>query len=201
MRLYALALDQVVGTLGATEQLNDAAHAAAVVAAMKNLSFEGASGKVSLDANGDRELDVQFLNVLDSDEWPVIAKYSMESRQLSPMAAITWMSGNNVKVSNHAHGHGACMMPCCFSCQPSAFPRTCPKGYSKTNPQADMACEPCPAGKFKYQVQSHNCEECPAGTVSQAGHSNSNWATWQAPTSTRKTTGIAVSALLPRYRR
>ena len=43
-------------------------------------------------------MDVQFLNVLDIDTWPVVAHYSMREGNLSLVGNITWMGGATTKV-------------------------------------------------------------------------------------------------------
>ena len=55
-----------------------------IVQAMKDQSFNGASGLVSLDDRGDRALDVEFLNVLDADVWPAVAHYDVCLLYTSP---------------------------------------------------------------------------------------------------------------------
>ena len=108
--LYAEALHAVFEDNGKIHQ------SFKIVEKMKQISFLGASGTVLLggcsyfeflvashdwgaDENGDRKLSVEFLNVVDSDVWPVVAYYDMQTGKLSLMGNITqWMDGSNIKV-------------------------------------------------------------------------------------------------------
>ena len=91
-----------------------------LVEAMKEITFDGASGAVSLggcswgirqadeggaDENGDRLLNVDFLNVVDGDVWPVVAHYDVRKGNLSLLGNITWMGGSKSKVSLEPLAH------------------------------------------------------------------------------------------------
>ena len=92
VELYARGLHHVLENGGTPGD----AHS--IVQAMKDQSFNGVSGLVSLDDRGDRALDVEFLNVLDGDVWPVVAHYNMRNGNLSLVGNITWMGGSTTKV-------------------------------------------------------------------------------------------------------
>ena len=98
IQLYAIALDKVL-------RLQDNQHKeqhelySQVAQQMKAVQFEGASGAVQLDMHGDRLLDVEFLNVLRGDDWPVVARYSSRDEELHLMDIdITWMGGGTTQV-------------------------------------------------------------------------------------------------------
>ena len=80
-----------------------------IVQAMKDQSFNGASGLVSLDDRGDRAVDCQFLNILDGLEWPVVAYHSTFDNKLSLTGNITWMGGSTTKVNLDLFAHLAQM--------------------------------------------------------------------------------------------
>ena len=113
--LYAKALDTVLQSRGNKQD------AVQIEAAMRQLEFEGISGWVSLggllmsqmtscgitrhksvDDNGDRILDVGFVNVVAGDQWPKVAHYDGRAQVMTLLGDITWPSGTNRKVRHPA---------------------------------------------------------------------------------------------------
>lgn len=109
--LYAKTFDTVWNSGGNTQDTVQ------IEEAMRQVEFEGMSGWVSLggllmshitsccvtscksaDDNGDRILDVDFLNVVAEDQWPRVATYNMTVANLTLMENITWIGGSTTKV-------------------------------------------------------------------------------------------------------
>ena len=61
--------------------------------------FNGTSGFVSFDEDGDRNLDFELVNVREGN-WPIVAYYDVVKRRLNLInnIAIHWMSGTTTKV-------------------------------------------------------------------------------------------------------
>ena len=70
--------------------------------ATQRQQFEGMSGAVQLDENGDRQLNIEFLNVMGNKSWPVVARYDAQSQELSLEGSIIWMDGGSVPPSDSA---------------------------------------------------------------------------------------------------
>ena len=52
------------------------------------------------DENGDRTMDCEFLNVLDAEVWPVVARYDAASGKLRMVGGnITWIGGGRNPVN------------------------------------------------------------------------------------------------------
>ncbi|XP_046576411.1 atrial natriuretic peptide receptor 1-like isoform X1 [Haliotis rubra] len=88
--LYALALNE---TLEANGSISDGA---AITRRMWNRTFEGITGTVSIDANGDRNADYSLLDLNpESEKYEVVANYYGNRRRYEPVAGkrVYWAGG------------------------------------------------------------------------------------------------------------
>jgi hypothetical protein len=119
-----------------------------------SVSFEGISGTVSLDANGDREhSSFQFVNNKGPQWWDSIgfidstgdSKYNI------------FVNGSNIVWPNSKQG-GAYAQNYAVQYEPS-----CPAGSESILKGSTYYCEECRVGYYKPDVGSEPCSLCPEG--------------------------------------
>jgi hypothetical protein len=116
---------------------------------INDVYFEGVSGNLSLDANGDREQShFRILNYQGARNWNVIATILSDSLYVND-AGLLWPD------SATGVSHGST-----FSVQ---YVPHCPAGEEPEQENGVYSCEYCKVGYYKPDVGNESCKECPEG--------------------------------------
>ncbi|CAE7395361.1 Grm2, partial [Symbiodinium sp. CCMP2592] len=127
---------------------------------MSRLGFNGVSGDMSFDRNGDRLGAFEFLNVQSDGNIASVASFSAKTLNFTVTAPLTWMDGSV----------GYFPPPDMYSCDPGFYQeeqtrqcKICPQGnFCEGGLTAPLM--PCPRGTFAPDVGMTNCTACPNGS-------------------------------------
>ncbi|CAK9059196.1 unnamed protein product [Durusdinium trenchii] len=133
--------------------------------------FEGTSGFVSFDGNGDRRAAAFELENMQPDGWKLAGIFSTSSNQLTVERGPYWMDGSRTGVpppalmscpAGYQEESRRCE-PCPrgFQC-PNGLPELCHKGHF-SNVTGSASCSPCDKGSFSADLGATQCTKCVPG--------------------------------------
>jgi hypothetical protein len=115
-----------------------------------SVEFDGVSGLVRLNANGDREGSVyQIRNYQGSNNWAIVG-YSDPENTLHFDSSVVWPNGNMGAAQGSA-----------YSLQ---YEPECPAGSEPRIKDGLYYCSLCEVGHYKSSVGNEECSTCPEGT-------------------------------------
>eukprot|EP00163_Fabomonas_tropica_P014677 TRINITY_DN2669_c0_g1_i1.p1 TRINITY_DN2669_c0_g1~~TRINITY_DN2669_c0_g1_i1.p1 ORF type:complete len:1253 (+),score=231.12 TRINITY_DN2669_c0_g1_i1:224-3982(+) len=129
--VYALAINKML------EDGKAVTDGAEILSYLKNIRFDGLTGPVSFNANGDRLANYRLVNFDKDAQVQRVATYSPTSG-VTITAPIHWATLNNTVPEESQ----------------------CPRGYYVVTGN----CIACPAGSYSLTSNSANCTMCPPGT-------------------------------------
>ena len=144
---------------------------------VKAVEFEGTTGTVSFDENGDRKASVYELENYHPDGWQLSGVFSTAGNQLTILDDLYWLGGAmsmtapaRVKTCGtglyEEEATGRCIeCPKGFQCQQGRRD-LCPKGQF-SNTTGSASCVPCAPGSFSADLGATRCIACVAGLYAE----------------------------------
>ena len=145
----------------------------ALLQELRITEFEGISGFVSFDSNGDRKTVAYEMENMQPEGWMLVGTFSTFSGQLTLEGATYWMDGSRTALppanlfrcdaGRYKEEESGQCKECKkgFQCE-NGVQELCPKGQF-SNVTGSTSCRPCEKGSFSEDLGATKCTICVAG--------------------------------------